>query len=99
MQFIVMGLDHPNALERRMAQRQAHIDVCGAMKADGRMLYGVALLNDEGQMCGSMIVLDLPDRAAVDEYLKTEPYVTGDVWGEIKVTQCKVGPSFAKPAG
>lgn len=96
MQFIVMGLDHPNALDRRMAARQAHIDVCGAMKADGRMLYGVALLGEDGNMCGSMLVLDMPDRAAVDEYLKTEPYVLGNVWGEIKVTACKVGPSFLK---
>lgn len=96
MQFIVMGLDHPNALDRRMAARQAHIDVCGVMKADGRMLYGVALLGADGNMCGSMLVLDMPDRNAVDEYLKTEPYVLGNVWGDIKVTACKVGPSFLK---
>jgi uncharacterized protein YciI len=96
MQFIVMGYDHPNALDRRMAARQAHIDTCNKMKQDGTMLYGAALLDEAGQMKGSMIVLDVADRAAVDAYLKDEPYITGDVWGKVEVTPCKIGPSFAK---
>ena len=36
-------------------------------------------------MKGSALVLDLPDREALDEYLKNEPYVTEHVWDKIDV--------------
>lgn len=95
MQFIIMAHDHPNSLDKRLAVRQKHIDVCTVMKQDKSMLYGVALVDDKGDMCGSMIVLDVADRAAVDAYLAREPYVEAGVWGKIDVIPCKVGPSFA----
>jgi uncharacterized protein len=94
MQFIVTGYDLPDALPRRLEVRQQHIDLCGVMKAKGEMLYGVALVDDAGQMKGSLIILDLPDRAAVDAYLKVEPYIANKVWGKVEVVPCKVGPSF-----
>lgn len=97
MQFIIMAHDHPNSLDKRLAVRQQHIDTCMGMKKDGTMTYGVALIDEKGDMCGSMIVLDVADRAAVDAYLKDEPYVKGGVWGKIEVIPCKIGPSFAVP--
>jgi uncharacterized protein YciI len=96
MQFIIRAQDHKDSLERRMAVRQAHVDLLDKLKAQGRMLYGVALLDEAGNMCGSTIICDFPSRADVDAYLKTEPYVTGGVWEKIDVTPCKVGPTFAR---
>ncbi len=34
------------------------------------------LLDDAGKMKGSALILDFPDRAALEEYLKNELYVT-----------------------
>ncbi len=96
MQFIVIGHDLPDALPRRLEVRQKHIDLCNEMKAKGTMLYGVALVDDDGKMKGSMVVCDFPDEDALDAYLKEEPYITGKVWGKVEVLPCKVGPSFAK---
>jgi len=36
-------------------------------------------------MTGSMIVYEFPDRMALDECLKSEPYITGDVWRKIEI--------------
>jgi uncharacterized protein len=44
-------------------------------------------------MIGSIIFCNFKDRAALDEWLKSEPYVLGDVWQDIDVKQCKVVPS------
>lgn len=98
MQFVVIGRDAKDdkALERRMAARDAHIALCDAALSSGMQLYGAALLNDEGSMCGSIMVFDVPSRAALDEYLKNEPYVTNRVWGDVEVIPCKTGPSFEK---
>jgi uncharacterized protein YciI len=36
-------------------------------------------------MVGSSCIVEFPDRAAVDAWLATDPYVTGDVWRKIEV--------------
>ncbi len=92
MQFLVIGYDgtDPEAPARRQAARDAHLAAATAMKAAGQMLYGAALLGDDGRMIGSACLVDLPDRAAVDAWIKRDPYVTGGVWKKIEVTPCRV---------
>lgn len=96
MQFVIIAQDQkdPDAINRRMACRQDHIDTIDAYKAKGNMLMGVALLDDNQQMAGSVIVCDFPDRAALDAWLKIEPYVVNNVWGELQIHDAKIGPSF-----
>jgi len=45
-------------------------------------------------MIGSVLIVDFPSRDALDEWLKVEPYVIGNVWDKIQVKPCKVGPMF-----
>ena len=40
---------------------------------------------NHGQMIGSMIVYEFPDRKALDEKLKEEPYITEGVWVKIDI--------------
>ena len=97
MQFLVVGYDGTDdgALKRRMAVREAHIALGDKMRDAGKMLYGVAILDDSAKMIGSALVCDFNSRHELDQWLKEEPYVTGDVWRKIEVHNCKVGPSFA----
>ena len=96
MQFIVTGLDgkDTDALNRRMAVREKHIQLGDQLRAEGKVLFGVALLNDANNMVGSVYIVDFANRAELDQWLKVEPYVTGNVWQDIKVEPCQVGPSF-----
>lgn len=96
MQFVVIGRDavDTSAMDRRMAARTAHIALGDKMVAAGSLLFGVALLNMEGKMCGSILICEFPERAALDAWLREEPYVTGKVWAEVEVKECRVGPSF-----
>ena len=96
MPYIIMAHDHKDALPRRMESRQAHMDALAPLKAEGKVLYAAAIINDNGDMAGSMIVVDFPSRAEVDAYVAAEPYVKNNVWGDIKITQCKPAPLFAK---
>jgi uncharacterized protein len=84
------------ALDRRLAARGAHVARRDELIEAGSVLYGVALLDERDRMIGSVMIVDFPDRAAVDAWLQTEPYVT--VWHEIDVEPCRVGPSFVRPA-
>jgi hypothetical protein len=42
------------------------------------------------KMKGSALVMEFPDRAALDEYLKNEPYVVEGVWQKIEVETMNV---------
>ena len=96
MPFVIFGYDGDDdeALARRQAVRQAHIDLGDELRKEGKVLYGVAMLDEDENMIGSVYVVNFATREEVDQYLETEPYVTGDVWRRIEVMPCKVGPSF-----
>lgn len=98
MQFIIIAKDGTDkeALNRRLAVREAHLKVCESARDKGEQLMACALLNDAGNMCGSIAVVDFPDRDALDAWLKTEPYMLGNVWQDVQILPCKVGPAFAK---
>ena len=87
MQFLLIAFDgtDPEALDRRMKVRPDHLENVADLKKKGKFILGGAILDDNGKMIGSMIVYDFPDRAALDECLQSEPYVTGDVWRKIDI--------------
>lgn len=62
--------------------------------AKGHHKFGAAMLDDAGNMCGSLMLVEFEDRAACDAWLQTDPYVTQKVWGKIDVNACNVAPSF-----
>lgn len=87
MQFLLIAYDgtDPGAFERRMKVRPGHLDKTAVLKKKGEFLLGGAILDDKGQMIGSMIVYEFPDRAALDRRLKEEPYLNNGVWEKIEI--------------
>ncbi|MBR6968793.1 MAG: hypothetical protein IKH78_09710 [Ruminococcus sp.] len=83
MQFMIKALDGEDMLEKRMQVRPRHLE--GMAKLGRQVICAGGLLDDEGRMKGSLLVVDLPDRAAVDKYLAEEPYVTEGVWVKTEV--------------
>ena len=88
MQFLVRAYDGPNMLEKRMAVRPRHLK---GMKALGRQIIAAGgLLDEDGKMKGSALIMEFPDRAALDDYLAGEPYVVEGVWQKIVVEPMNV---------
>lgn len=87
MQFLLIAWDgtDTNALERRMKVRGEHLKKIEVLKKKGEFIAGGAILDDAGKMTGSMIVYEFPDRQALDEYLKDEPYFTKSVWEKVEI--------------
>ena len=88
MQFLVKAYDGPDMLNKRMEVRPRHLE--GMKKLGKQIICAGGLLDDEGRMKGSALVLEFPDRAALDEYLENEPYVAEGVWQRIEVEQMNV---------
>lgn len=92
MYFFIQHVDRPNSLELRKATREAHL----AYAAKFNLLVGGATLDEEtGQMDGSVIVVDVPDRHAVDAFIASDPYTLA---GLFQRTTVKVWKK-AIPAG
>jgi uncharacterized protein YciI len=88
MQFLIKAFDGEGMLEKRMEVRPRHLE---GMKALGRQIICAGgLLDDEGKMKGSALVMEFESRAALEEYLKNEPYVVEGVWQEVEVEMMNV---------
>lgn len=99
MQFIIIACDgkDKDALARRMSSRAAHLEMAHKNQEAGILLFAAATLNEQGNMCGSVMIMEFPSRAELDNYLKIEPYMNGLVWQKVEIKECKVGPNFLKP--
>lgn len=93
--FLLLATDYEDALDRRMACRDEHLAYIDKLRLEGKALLGAAQLDNDDQMCGSVIFFNM-SQEEMDNYLANEPYIKNDVWDEIEVRECKIGPSFIK---
>ena len=96
MQFIVTAWDHKDsaALKRRMDSIDEHLALVVKMKEQGHDLFAAAMIDDDGKMIGSTMIVDFPSREELDKWLEIEPYVVNRVWEDIKVQSCRVPDLF-----
>jgi|SRR5687768_850933 uncharacterized protein len=100
MQWLVIARDGEDegAERRRVEARPAHLENAARLQAKGHLLVGGALVDHDGRMIGSACVAQFATRAELDEWLRTDPYVTGGVWREIEVLPYRVAPHYDFPA-
>ena len=101
-QFLVIARDGDDAgaPARRLAAREAHLAGIRPRVERGEIVVGGAILDEAtGAMVGSTVVADFPDRAALDAWLSSDPYVTGDVWRHGEVMPVRVAVERGRGAG
>lgn len=70
MLFVIHAKDKPDSLELRQATRPAHLEFLAPFDVQ----VGGPLLDADGQMCGSCVLLEVPDRAAAKAFIEGDPY-------------------------
>lgn len=97
MAFLLKAHDLPNALDRRMAVREQHLAALAGYKEAGKVLYAAAMLDDAGNLCGSLMALDMT-REEIDALLAVEPYLANNVWDKarMEIIPIKPAPGFQK---
>ena len=88
MQFIITAYDGANMLEKRLAVRARHLENMG--KVNGKVICAGGLLDREGKMKGSALIMEFEDRAGLDAYLASEPYIAEHVWEKVTVETMNV---------
>ncbi len=71
MQFLVLAYDGENELQKRLEVRPKHL----SNLPKERVICAGGLLTEDNTMEGSAMIMEFPDRKALDLYLSTEPYV------------------------
>ncbi|MDA2804790.1 YciI family protein [Nocardiopsis suaedae] len=84
----------PGTFERRMEIRPDHMAQGEKMMEDGSFLFGGAILDGAGKMSGGVLIVDFPDRAELDQWLDSEPYIVNGVWRRVEVHPFLVPPQF-----
>jgi uncharacterized protein YciI len=91
-QYIVTGYDYTDegALQRRLDVRPHHLDGVKAMKDKGNYLIGGALLNEEGKMIGSVMILQFESDEELDAWQQGEIYISQKVWETVDIKPFRV---------
>ena len=87
-QFVIKAYDGEGKLDKRMEVRPRHFE--GMEKMKEHILCAGGMLDDDGKMIGSLLVMEFENREQVDEYLANEPYVVEHVWERIEVERMNV---------
>ena len=88
MQFVITAYDGEGMLAKRMEVRPLHLE--GMERLKEHLVCAGGLLDDEGKLKGSVLVMEFQNREEVNEYLASEIYVTEHVWEKITVERMNV---------
>ena len=71
MLVALIAKDKPGALSIRQENRPAHV---AYLKSSSIVQQAGPLLDDAGEMAGSLVILDVPDMAAAEQWVQDDPY-------------------------
>ncbi|WP_305972572.1 MULTISPECIES: YciI family protein [unclassified Mameliella] len=83
MLIALIAHDKPDALQIRKDTRDAHLDY---LKSTGVVSQAGPLLDDEGVMIGSLVILDVADKAAAEEWAANDPYAKAGLFQSVTLT-------------
>ena len=86
MRVALMTRDKPGALQIRLDTREAHL---AYIKETGVVEMAGPFLDEAGQMCGSMIVLEVADLAAARAWAENDPYNKAGLFSDVRIQEWK----------
>ena len=87
MPFVVRCIDRQDSGTLRRSTRAVHLEYM--IRHRGLLRYGGPLQDEGGRTIGSLMVLDLPDRCAVDAFIEREPYARAGLFAEVEVVRLR----------
>ena len=90
MLYIIYQEDRPDGAAIRAATRDAHFAYLDQHK--DILVLGGALLADDGvARTGSVLIINVPDRAAADAFSENEPFRRAGLFSSVKVSRMRRG--------
>jgi hypothetical protein len=86
MRVAVICQDKPGHLQLRMDTRAAHL---AYIEATGVVEQGGPFLDAAGQMCGSLLILEVADMAAAEAWAAGDPYARAGLFESVSLRPWK----------
>lgn len=86
MLIALIAKDKPGALQTRKDNREAHL---AYIDATGVVTQAGPLLDDAGEMCGSLVILDVTDRTAAQDWADNDPYAKAGLFDSVELIAWK----------
>ena len=80
--FAITCRDKPGALETRLATRPVHLDY---LKGSAGLKLAGALLGDDGNPVGSLLIVEADDLAAAQAQADNDPFTAAGVFESVEV--------------
>jgi len=84
--FALICTDKPGAIETRKANREAHL---AYVAETGVVTQAGPFLDAAGEMCGSLLILDVATRAEAESWAKGDPYAKAGLFLKVRLEEWK----------
>lgn len=85
MLFAFICKDKPNHLQLRMEVRPNHAAFLNGLNAEGRLKFAGPFLDDDGNPCGSLVVIEARDRQAAADLAASDPYAKAGLFESVEI--------------
>lgn len=86
MRFAIICTDKPGALQIRLDTRADHL---AYLEATGVVEQAGPFLTGKGEMCGSLLILDVADIDAAKDWAANDPYAKAGLFETVTVQAWK----------
>jgi uncharacterized protein YciI len=95
MLFVVTAIDKKDSLALRLSVREAHFAFA---KETARIQLGGPFLDANGEMCGSLMIVEAPDLETAKAWHASDPYVKAGLFqsSDIRPWKATFNPIEAK---
>ncbi len=84
MRIALIAKDKPGALDIRKANRDAHV---AYLKGSGETVEMAGpFLDANGEMCGSLIILNVENMAEAEAWAAADPYKAADLFASVELS-------------
>ena len=82
MLIALIAKDKEGHLEVRKRNREAHL---AYLSATGIVVQAGPFLDEQGQMCGSLLILDVADHTAAHAWVADDPYTHAGLFESVEL--------------
>lgn len=86
MNFALICIDRPGALQLRLDNRPAHLEYLNGGGGAGSVVFAGPFL-ENGQPVGSLVVIEAADRAAAEAFAANDPYALAGVFDRVDIRE------------
>jgi uncharacterized protein YciI len=82
----IICTDKPGHLKTRLDNREAHL---AYGRDSGKLVMAGPFLDENGDMCGSLLILEVDDMAEAQAFAAEDPYAKAGLFADVRIEEWK----------